>query len=203
MSMNPFSLILSRHPPGPTMTTLLTPFPMDTTDLTPKQLKLKFLQRLHHMMSETAKTLTKAQARYKRYLDRAVQFLPQFYMRQEVFLDRPPDQTKMTGKLLAISAKSKVMTKSTGLYMVLSATAYTVTLDEDSIPNTVSTDRVTLAPPLQSSSSPVVSPTLDQTRSLEPFDGSDTNSRKHRCEDRQHVTDQCRVWISDVRQNRR
>lgn len=47
---------------------------------------------------------------------------------------------------LVYETKSKLMPKTSGPFQVLQATLDTVTIDEDGIPNTVSLDRVTLAP---------------------------------------------------------
>lgn len=98
------------------------------------------------MKSKASKKLTKAQQRYKKYFYQTSNPHPQFEVGQEVYVDKLPTSAAILAQRTAATTRSKLLSKITGPFKTLDATADTVSIDEGGIPNT-STDRATIAPP--------------------------------------------------------
>ncbi|CAN8070204.1 unnamed protein product [Agarophyton chilense] len=112
----PFDLVLSRHPPG------------------------------------IVSRLTAAQKRYKADYDRRVTKVVSVSSGQYVYIDNPPSGKRprpgdeADDEAIDRDINSKLLPKSWGSYKVLNASNHTVTVEQDGIPNTISIDRITVAP---------------------------------------------------------
>ena len=145
--VSPFALTLSRVPPGPASVGMATSLPQDaTTSLPAARLRMRLIRQLSTLQKRTATILQKAQARYKNDFDKKVRVELKLRRGDFVYIDRPPTWAMTQADKDKFQNKSKLMPKTTGPLQVLKATAETATIDEDGISNTVSIDRVTLAP---------------------------------------------------------
>ena len=137
----PFSLVLSRHPPGPILEQSTDPISKPSTPERTKYVKTRMLSRIQDLMAGTDKRLESAQAAYKRYRDRKARVLAPIKPGQSVFVDRAtlPKSDELPN--------SKLLPKTEDPYAVIGATAQTVTIDENGIQNTVS-NRPRLASPV-------------------------------------------------------
>ena len=142
----PFDLVLTRHPPGIAVSIPTSAVPPDRhVEPTTAQMKRITMRRLREVLARASEKLTHAQAQYKRQFDKTVSEPPTFLPGEEVFLDRPPDFSATA--LENEDGHRKLLPKTTGPYRIISADDNTVTIDRNGLKDTVSTDRVTRAPP--------------------------------------------------------
>lgn len=143
----PFELVLTRTPKvsllGFGSTTLRT----DTLNSPPPiVLKSAIMRRLHILFDRATKNNKRAQASYKRQVDKAVRTIPSISKGMHVFVDREPTRAKSKHEKEEDVVRSKLLPKSYGPFEVLEADEVTVTIDQNGIPNKVSIDRVTTVP---------------------------------------------------------
>lgn len=84
--------------------------------------------------------------RYLKYFDSTVREIPQGQPGQAVFVARPLASYQTAADRLTAEVRSKLTSETIGPYRVLSSNSHTVTIDETGVANTVSTDRVMVAP---------------------------------------------------------
>ena len=90
--------------------------------------------------------MRKAQERYKENFDRRIRFAVSVRKGDEVFINRPPSHMGTPAEQLADLPRTKLRTKAVGPYKVLDSTPNTVVVEIEGVPETVSVDRVTVAP---------------------------------------------------------
>ena len=142
----PFDLVLSRHPPNILVKDYPSANPTTIPDdqLTTVQVKRNILRRLRKSLQQANRRLTQAQKRYKDDFDKKVKFALDVQPGQWVFVDRPPRTLLPEEKQNDVTRK--LLPRSTGPYEVTKTTGDTVTIKQDGLLNTVSIDRVALAP---------------------------------------------------------
>ena len=149
----PFDLVLTRHPPGISVSMPTSAVPPDRhTEPTTAQMKRITMRRLRQVLARASEKMTQAQAQYKRHFDKTVSALPEFRPGEEIFLDRPPDFSATA--LENEDGHRKLLPKTTGPYRVISSNENTVIIDRDGLRDTVAIDRVTRAPPMATSRQP-------------------------------------------------
>ncbi|CAN8068757.1 unnamed protein product [Agarophyton chilense] len=147
----PFDLVLLRHPPG-----IVVQGDHTTSTaagaLTPAQVKRNTLVMLRRALKHAESRLTAAQKRYKADYDRRVTNVVSVSSGQYVYIDNPPSGRRprpgdeADDEAIDSDINSKLLPKSVGPHKVLNASDPTVTVDQDGIPNTISIDRITVAP---------------------------------------------------------
>jgi len=143
----PFALVLSRNPPGPAQVIPPTAQPSDASPpLRASRLRMRLIRELAHLQAKTSDILRNAQRRYKADHDQHVKKVISLRRGDLVYLDRPPSWTLTDAERMSLEAKSKLLPRTTGPFQVIRTSQGTATLDENGIENTVSIDRVTLAP---------------------------------------------------------
>jgi len=115
--------------------------------MTASELKRYLIQRTKQLMAAAVDRTTVQQKRYKKAFDRTVRSTPQIKAGDEVFIDKPPAIGKSLVQQLADGPATKLSKRATSAYRVTRVTDKTVTVKVDGIEDTVSIDRVTLAPP--------------------------------------------------------
>lgn len=92
--------------------------------------------------------LLKSKARYKHDYDHIGLETPAFHTREYVHIKKPPlsSLSNTQAETLVPKHYSKLQNRTTGPFSNVSVQKHTVTIDEDSIPNTVSTENVTHTP---------------------------------------------------------
>ena len=140
----PFSLVLSREPPGPMdiVPTKVADGESHGETLTPRQMKARVLDKLRLMSARAEEKARRAQVSYKRYFDRRVRHVPQFEVGDWVYIDNPPNLNMQTS---TDEVSRKLKPKKAGPYQVKQVHSHTAVVDEDGLLNTVSTDRLTIA----------------------------------------------------------
>lgn len=143
----PFSLVLSRQPPGPESTEYPTCLPTYFMTYIPvDKLRLRLHSRLSVMKAKIEANLTKSQRRYMKYFDRAVKFIPSIEPWMEVYIFKPPPSSKTQHVFLSSQPRSKTQHKTSGPFRVLAETSDTVIIREEGIHNTVSKYLPTVVP---------------------------------------------------------
>lgn len=104
------------------------------------------MRRLHALFDRATQNNKRAQAAYKRQVDKAVRTIPVITKGMRVFVDREPTRAKSKQEKEEDVVRSKLMPKSYGPFKVIDADEVTVTIDQDGIPNKISIDRVTTVP---------------------------------------------------------
>ena len=151
----PYDLVLTRHPQPITVRDeeSRTAIPQsEPDDPTPAQMKRIILRRLRVALQSARIRMTEAQKRYKQNFDKSVRFTPQFKAGDYVYIDRPPRQPDAAPEE---EVTKKLLPRGLGPYKIQSVSENTVTVDEDGLLNTVSIDRVTLAPRSRTGNAPV------------------------------------------------
>ena len=89
----PYSLVLSRHPPNPSIESFPTVVPTDSDEsVSINEMKKRVLLRFAEAIKRADTRSTTQQAQYKRYFDRAAQVAPAYEAGQYVFVNRPPNR---------------------------------------------------------------------------------------------------------------
>jgi len=184
----PFSLVLTRPPPD-IITREDFPRP-DENDMNPEEARLKVMKRKQTLVEKAAARSKDQQAKYKHYHDRKVRSPIHVKVGDDVFVNLPPAGGQTPAERLAEEPQGKLRKKTTGTYKVLEVRDTTVRVAKDGIEDTISIDRVTIAPPpldpttlkpvasdlpettnstpdVQSSTSPPATSTPDPTESQE------------------------------------
>ena len=133
----PFTLALTRPPPPPAYHS-----PRSSTAPGVDTLR----DRISTMTNNAARALHKRQQRYKRTYDRSARESDILEPGTRVYLERPPNSAGTPEEQIANVPRTKLRSKATGPYDVVSATRDTVTINVDGIHDTVSRDRITPAP---------------------------------------------------------
>lgn len=97
------------------------------------------------LRKEMDENIATAQDRYKRNFYRAVRRTPPLYVAQHVSVDRVCTQMTET-EGMANALLTKLLSKTMGLFKVMSATLDIVIVDEDGTYSTVSIGKVMVAP---------------------------------------------------------
>lgn len=140
----PFTLVLSRQPPGPTTLYPASDSPDNMTgELESVSFRNRFFYQLDILRKETDAKHKKAQAHYKRNFDRTIWRMPQLQLREHVFFDIPLVQMTESARM-AGAHLTKSLQKTVVQFKVISVAPDTVTLDDNGILNTISVDRVML-----------------------------------------------------------
>ncbi|CDF38306.1 unnamed protein product [Chondrus crispus] len=151
----PFDLVLTRPPTG-----LILPgtVPQDAgthmeDPRTPVQYKRATLRKLRDALDRARTKLTASQKQYKDNLDRKVRFRPVVRAGDFVYVDRPPRTLTSVERRMRVQSPTdtedlsvKLLPKAEGPFNVRSATDTTVLIEQDSVENRVSIDRVTKMP---------------------------------------------------------
>ena len=143
----PFDLVLTRHPPNIIVRDIPAAgsYSVTESNLSDAARKKVILRRIAQSLQEAKTKMSAAQRRYKEDFDNQVRHLVKVKDGDMVYVDRPPrhldqdsdEDVKITKKLLP---------KTTGPYKVIRSTPDTVTISQDGLENTISIDRVTVAP---------------------------------------------------------
>lgn len=142
-----FRLVLSRWPTGPTTFDIPTALPTDSPATTsPHILRARQLHRVDTMHQDDDKRMKTAQQRNKGDHDKEDLQGAADVQHSTVRLHRSPKNTNLCCSRLATDFHSKVMSPKVGPFRVIEVSPRTVTIDEDGILNTVSSNHVTLAP---------------------------------------------------------
>ena len=126
----------------------MTPETVEEEDLSAAKLKKKILRDLQKTLAETKSKMTRAQERYKQDFDKRVYKTLRVKPGDYVFIDRPKRQLKAASsdKDETYNPSLKLLPRTTGPFLVKKANEDTIVVEEDGLLNTVSIDRVSLAP---------------------------------------------------------
>lgn len=145
----PFSLVLSRHPPGRTLLPAKQAYHTYVSRQTSVQATRRALEALIHTLPAKADAhMCSSQQRYKRDYDKLVRVTSKFTPGDMVFVDRSPLSATVTtsASAMANATYNKLLIRALGPFHVNSVQPHTLTIEEDGIPNTISIDRATRAP---------------------------------------------------------
>lgn len=95
-----------------------------------------------HYQTKVSLKLAQHQARYKRYINRKVRSLPPFTIGHTVYTDRPPFTILSADRQTLLSIITWCLARQ-GLFKVLKVQDQFLTIDENSIANTISIDSAT------------------------------------------------------------
>lgn len=138
-----FSLVLSRHPPGPTKVDSLTALPPNADIPTyPAVLQKPILALLAATRTKVSETLAQRLARYKLFFDRRVRSILAFKVGQTVYVNRPLSIILLADRQTSIRY-NKLMLRTTGSFKALMVRDHVLTNDDNGITNSISIDRVT------------------------------------------------------------
>lgn len=141
----PFSLVLTR-PPNDII--LENEIVMPSTEpLTPQEARLQVMERSTELVQRAAVRTEQKQAKYKAFHDKKVRTKLRLQPGDEVFLDNPPSVGQTPAERLADEPAGKLHKKTLAAFKVIKVTDQTTTIVKDEIEETVSIDRLTLAPP--------------------------------------------------------
>lgn len=140
----------SRQPHGPIKFLTTTALPTDANAETlQKVLSLQLLSQIAKMLYDADNQAEVAHQRLKRHHEAQLQKETHFYVGQLEFLNRPQLLTSAADKR-TVGSYSKLLLRAHELCFVKSTTLYTINIDQDGIPNTISVNWVSPAPtPLQ------------------------------------------------------
>lgn len=143
----PFPLVLSCEPPRATTPVGPAALPNDVTQpqTTPSFLP-HILRRLSTVRTHADKSLTAAQRRYKYYFYYAVRPPIVIAAGQELVEFRATKATHSTAERMVKAPRTKLLPRWTGPFRFLAANEDTIKILEDSMDNTISIDRVSVAP---------------------------------------------------------
>lgn len=143
----PFSLVLSRHSPGPTNFDRPSSLPSDADDATGRAVhQSKPIHCNAFRRQKTEKDLTAAQRRYKDHHDRRLEVTATSRPGQWINVEHTALAVKAVDGLTTDSY-CKLIPRKLDIYYIFSSTTETVTIDEEVIPITISSDRASLALP--------------------------------------------------------
>lgn len=144
--MTPFSRVLLLQPPGPTTLLTSTLPATDANSETPrKALRRRLIFRITKMQHNTEKWSKAPQQRYKWHHDGHIREETRFHVGQLVHVDRPP-LLIFTADKMTIERYSKFFLCSAGPYCGTSKTSHSITVDQNWVSDTISSDQVSLVP---------------------------------------------------------
>ncbi|CAN8075930.1 unnamed protein product [Agarophyton chilense] len=121
-------------------------------ELTPAQVKQNTLVRLRRALKHAESHCTAAQKRYKADYGRRVTKVVSISSGKYVYIDNPPSGKisrpgdEADDETFERDINSKLLPKSVGPFKILNASDHTVTVEQDGIQNTISFERITVAP---------------------------------------------------------
>lgn len=118
---------------------------VETTNPTTGKFRGRVLRHLQAIVGRTTKSLTDAQARYKKYFDQHVMETVKLWNEQDVLIERSSMATQWVAERLFEAPRTTLPSKAFGTFKVLDSTQDTVNIDEDGIRIKVSMDRISLA----------------------------------------------------------
>ena len=135
----PFNLVLTK-PPKPMIIRRETTHEIPCE---PREARARFKAQIARMVQETKSNSERIQRRMKQNFDNRVKPTRLIRKNDFVYLENvSTEYSKDTG----VRNRHKLSRKATGPYMVIDESSHTVTIDRDGLNETVSRDRVTLAP---------------------------------------------------------
>lgn len=141
----PFSLILSREPPGSLTQSGTRLTNAKYNSLFSQYFKMKILDHSHNLMHEAEKKSSKACHTYEPKFDRTVRHTHRFNLDDTIYVANPPASKRCKGLTSAREGPSvKLRPKKSGPYRVVQATSHTVNVGIDELHNIVAINRVTL-----------------------------------------------------------
>lgn len=144
-----FSLVLSRNAPRPTLFSVKrVPHTGISRETNFQVARLTLQETIKALCARPGRNARGSEKRYKRHhhnLGRPVQI---FKPADMVFVDRPPLSAPATTSAHAMTktTKNKIPHRALGPFCVISVQMHTITIEEDSVPNTICIDRGTLPP---------------------------------------------------------
>lgn len=111
------------------------------TATTPKARMVCLLAQLSAMSRNVLDNLRQNQRLYEKYFNQKIRTMPKFSVGQMVCVDRPPLDTLYTES--NAEKLNKLLPRADGHLQILQVTEHTLTVDENGVPNTISSDRAT------------------------------------------------------------
>ena len=115
--------------------------------MNPEEARLKVMKWTQTLVDKAAARSKYRQAMYKHYHDHKVRCPIHVKAGDDVFVDLPPAGGQTPTERLAEEPQGKLRKKTTWTYNVLEVKDTTVRVVKDGIEDTISIDRITIAPP--------------------------------------------------------
>lgn len=139
-SFTPFSLLLSRHPPGPAMFDAPSALPTNAYHERHLQmLQTQLINQIQALQTLVNDRLGTAQSRYVWNHDANIRRVRTFTPKEMIFIDRPLLSATISrnNELLTLSSHNKLMLQSPEPFCVVSVTQHTLHIDINEIHSTV------------------------------------------------------------------
>lgn len=143
-NMTLFSLVLSRHPPGPTPVSHPSSLNNDSyVEADPQWLHLNLQRKFATLQANVSTPMRRRGAHYKHLHDKKVHSKPKFVPNQCLLVDKPPLASgKNTADLMTSASYNKLQPCKAGAFHIIEVQSHTVVIDKDVVPNVASIHRV-------------------------------------------------------------